>query len=281
MHKRDSWIIGIFREEFARAFRNNRFLVVFFLALACFGYGYYDASRFFPGLETSNAAALADNAYELWLFVHYRSFFVYLAPIAAALPFTDSLWVDRNQGFLRFILARASYRSYLAAKSLANLLAGAFAVAGPLLILYLFTSLIASREVPVESLMFTTWGAQDGSPLSILASLYPGQPDLYILALVSLAFCFGAVYATFGLAISSLINNRYVILFAPFIVFMVSAYIADRARHLGHQWSPETILVPYNTAEVTAVTLLVQGAIILIVSILLLVAFGRRSRIVS
>jgi len=116
---------GILREEFDRAFRNSRFLAVFLLSLVCFAYGLYEAGRFFQGVQPGTGVRLDQNAYELWLFVHYRSFFLYLAPIAAALPFVDSLWGDRSQGFLRFILARTSYGRYLAAKVLANLAAGA------------------------------------------------------------------------------------------------------------------------------------------------------------
>ena len=272
---------GILRMELARAFRNNRFLVVFLLALACFLYGFYDASRFFPALQPGADARLSQNAYELWLFVHFRSFYLYLAPIAAALPFVDSLWVDRSQGFMRFILARTSYRRYLAAKALANLAAGAAAVGAPLLLLYLYTCLTASRGLPGSSLMFTTWGGQNGSPLGVLAGLYAQQPWAYILFLIGMACLFGAVYATLGLAISSLIHNRYVALAAPFITYVVSAYVADRARHLGHQWSPETILIPYNTAGVSAGTILTQLAIVASFSLLLLCAFGRRSRIVN
>jgi ABC-type transport system involved in multi-copper enzyme maturation permease subunit len=272
---------GILREEFERAFRNSRFLVVFLLSLACFAYGLYEASRFSQGFQPGTDASLKQNAYELWLFVHYRSFFLYLAPIAAALPFVDSLWVDRSQGFLRFILARTTYRRYLAAKVLANLTAGAVAVGGPLLLLYAYTNLTAARVLPDSSVMFTTWGGQNGSPLGLLAGLYTQQPGAYILSLIALAGLFGAAYATLGLAVSSLVHNRYVALSTPFIVFVVGAYIADRARHLGHQWSPETILIPYNTAEVSAVTVLLQLTAILAASGLLLYAYGRRTRIVS
>ena len=254
---------------------------MFLLSLACFAYGLYDAGRFFPGLPMGADDPVTNNAYELWLFVHFRSYFIYLAPIAAALPFADSLWVDRSQGFLRFILARAGYRQYLTAKLMANLAAGAASVGSPLLLLFLFTSLSAHRTPLVNSLVFTTWGAQNGSPAGILSSWYPAQPDLYILALIGMACLFGAVFATFGLAISGLINNRYVILAAPFMLFMVSSYISDRARHLGHRWSPETLHVPYNTAEVTAGTLLVQLAILVLISGRFLYFFGRRDRIVQ
>lgn len=274
-------MMGILRMEFARAFVNKRFLVVFLLALACFAYGYYDAGHFFPGLGSDKAGNVIQNTYELWLFVHFRSFFAYFAPIAAALPFVDSLWMDRNHGFLRFILARSAYHRYLAAKLLANLAAGALAVAGPLLLLFGYFSLSASRALPTNSLIFNIWGAQNGSPAGILSSLYTTNPGLYILALIGLAALFGAAYATLGLAISGLVNNRYIVLAAPFIAYIVSAYIADRARHLGAQWSPETILIPYNTAAVSAFTIFIQLAALGLLSGLFLLLFARRSQIVS
>lgn len=272
---------GILRMELDRAFRNRRFLLVCLLAMACFVYGFYDAGRSLPGLQTGAGDWLSQNAFELWLYVHFRSFYLYLAPVAAALPFVDSLWVDRSQGFLRFILARTTYRRYLAAKTLVNLAAGAAAVGGPLLLLFAYTSMTASCVLPTRSLMFTTWGGQDGSPLGVLAGLYARQPAAYILFLVALAALFGAVYATLGLAVSSLIHNRYAALSAPFIVFVVSAFTADRARHLGSHWSPAAILIPYNTAQATALTLLAQLGLTLAASALLLWVFGRRERIVS
>lgn len=281
MIKRKPNGFGIWREEFSRAFWNSRFLAVLLLSLACFTYGLYDAGRFFPDLAMGTDGLVTNNAYELWLFVHFRSYFIYLATIIAALPFADSLWIDRNQGFLRFILARTSYRQYLTAKLMANLAAGAASVGSPLLLLFLFTSLSAHRTPPVNSLVFTTWGAQNGNPAGILSSWYPAQPELYIMALIGMACIFGAVFATFGLAISGLVNNRYVILAAPFMLFMVSAYISERARHLGSHWSPETLLIPYNTTGVTAATLLIQYAVLVLISSLLLYFFGRRERIVQ
>jgi predicted ABC-type exoprotein transport system permease subunit len=71
-------MMGILRMEFARAFINKRFLVVLLLALACFAYGYYDAGHFFPGMGNNSAGNVTQDAYELWLFVHFRSFFCLL-----------------------------------------------------------------------------------------------------------------------------------------------------------------------------------------------------------
>lgn len=262
---------GIFKAELDRAFINTRFLIVLVLAGACFAWGYRDAAGWFRSAE--------NNAFDVWLFLHYRSHYQWLAPIAAALPFVDSLLIDRSQGFLRSVLVRARYRHYVSAKAIANLLAGAAAVAGPLLAAYLVANLVYPRSLPDPSAFFKIWGTELGQPRGLLAGLYAQQPDLYILALVALAACFGAIYASFGLAVSAVIPNRYVALASPFLLYMAADFVSVRARRLGPLWSPERSLIPYVDDQVTFLVILAQFALLIAFSALLLALFARRARL--
>lgn len=261
---------GIFKAELERAFINKRFLIALVLAGACFAWGFRDMGTIFP--------PEGNNAFDVWMFLHYRSHYQWLAPIAAALPFVDSLLIDRGQGFLRYVLVRARYRHYLAAKVLANALAGAVAVAGPLLLAYLIANLVYPRVLPIPSVFFDIWGNELGQPRGILAGLYMQQPDLYILALIGLAACFGAIYASFGLAVSALLPNRYVALASPFLLYMVADFVSVRARRLGPLWSPERSLIPYIDDQATFLIILAQFALLAAFSALLLALFARRVR---
>lgn len=271
---------GIWWVELERALRNSRYYLVLGLAGLCFAWGGYELTLYGPGF--------AKNVYEAWVMIYYSSYYQYLLPIAAVLPFADSFLIDRRQGFLRCILIRVAYRKYLAAKILATLFSAALAVGVPLLLLYGGVHLFFPRTLTVQSEFFQAVSNQNivaamnvvSGPVGMFSGLYLYHPDLYIFCLIGLAMVMGMLYAFLGLAISAWINNRYVVLAGPFVIFVVLDFIALRAQSLGYGFSPLALLFPYASTEINGDAVLFHILALTLSGALLLGRFAQRRRIV-
>ncbi len=226
------------REELYRACWNWSFMLALALGTLSSGYGLseYCFPKNIPGTHPFNC-----NAYDAVIFAQKgpNGVIALLVPLLAVLPFADSYALDRTQGYLRHVLVRSSYRRYFFAKFVANLLAGGLAVALPLLLLFGYTNLVYPRGLlPIEESRVTI----GGYPYGPLGSLYRIAPDLYILFRVGVGFIFGATYATLGLDISSFVNNRYIVLATPFLLYHVANFVL---AVLGlERWSPPATFIP-------------------------------------
>lgn len=78
---------------------------------------------------------------------------------------------------------------------------------------------------------------------------YQNNPDLYIFLLIGLGCIFGMVYAILGLSLSMFIENRYVVLATPFVLFMITHYLLALFRQPA--WSPLSALVPHWLIGIT------------------------------
>ncbi len=256
--------LNIYRIEFRRAFRNRRFWIVFLLALVSFGVGRIRIPRFDEFGDP--------NAFNLWMLILDFGFFQYVAPLLATLPYADSLLTDRRQGYLNLVSLRCPFRRYLGVKVAANACAGAAALALPVLLLFLFLYLAA----PLKG----TSLANVGYPIDPLNFLYR-QPLLYFVYLITLVSLFGAVYATLGLAISTVIYNPHVVLMAPFVFFCVASYLVERSIHLAVVGRPVIAMLPYLHPTAPFWQIAVQYATLIFFCLVCLWAFGRKTRLIN
>jgi hypothetical protein len=264
---------GILHEELSRALRNRRLWIVTVLALAALAVGVYRRGLIFSG-EAIHPVNLLIN-------ILFYTPFSLLAALLATLPFADSFLEDRNQGFLCHILARVPYRAYLAAKSLAVALAGGISVSGSVLLMG--AGLVLSGRADFLARGFVSNSSlAPAAPWGPLGWVYAENPYLYLLFLLAAAFAFGAVYALLGLAVSTLINNRYVVLAAPLVYFQVLDYLETRANHIPPAWNPLYTLYPFEAYQgFSLLNLLLQYVVLLAAIALCLELFGRKFRMVS
>ena len=260
---------GILKEEFNRAFRNPRFLIVVVLALAIFGIGAYRSPGFLfgPAIHPVN---------RLILNLEYGEFGL-LAALLATLPFADSFLDDLNQGFLRQIVQRVPYRKYKAAKILTVALTGGFSLV--LAVLLIFLAGLAGGMDWESRAYFSGYAAKPSAPYGPLGGLYTTNPIFYLLYLVASAFGFGAVYAVLGLAISPLIHNRYVVLAGPLVLVQVLNFLEGRSLHITNALNPLNGLMPFSTAY-TLGTQLAQFGVVFAVSVVVFLALARKQRLV-
>ncbi|HZW03932.1 MAG TPA: hypothetical protein VFF68_08390 [Anaerolineaceae bacterium] len=216
------------REEFDRAVHNPRLWLALVLSLISLAYG---VIRIHSRAWVPAGYSFAD----LWYFAYVGGYFPYVLPLAAALPFADSLVVDHSEGFLAYLVMRSKYRHYLSAKFIANGLIGALILLVPLLGLYLLSNLAAPRAIyPINA-----WQPNiSGRPYGVLMPLFQAHPDGFIVLVSLLAALIGALYSNLGLAVSLALPNRYLAWGAPCAVYLLADFVAQRTHLFGPQWSP-------------------------------------------
>lgn len=266
---------GIIKEELDRAFRNPRFFIVVILALVSFVIGSYRLSvNMISPSDTMNPVnRLIANL--------YYGEFGFMAALLATLPFADSFLMDIDQGYLRMIVQRVSYRRYLWAKIMAVALTGGLSLVLAELVIFLCG---INR--------FSNWAAITGAsggafylgvPQGSLGGLYAIDPLLYLLYLLASAFGFGAVYALLGLAISAAIHNRYVVLAAPLVFVQVFNFLEARALHLTPALNPLNSLMPFSAnfyeGNFTLGAQLIQFGVVLVISIISFLILTRKTRV--
>lgn len=258
------------REELYRAIHNRSFLLALVLGIVALWYGFISSNPWPPPKYLLlGEHPLENNAYDTWLFA-FSGPWGLIAPLIAVLPFADSLVVDRTQGYLRHVLVRNSHRRYLLAKFLANLLAGGLAIALPMLLLFVFTSLQYPRGLPPLDHARTFVSGP-------LAHIYRIAPDLYVLFRVGLGFLFGAIYATLGLAISFLVKNRYLVLATPFLLYTIANFalaVLGLAR-----WTPPVTVIPSGVTTTSSLTVFGELGGIFLASIVCLLLLARKNRL--
>lgn len=231
---------GIFRIEFQRAVRNNRWFIVWGLALASFFTGWIR----YNGFNFGDPFTYTPNAFNYWMLITDFGFFEYVAPLIATMPFADSLITDLKQGFSGYVNLRCSYRQYFRAKVISNAIAGALAIALPLILLIIILVFIYPTQVGQSEYISRLYNRPD-YPVGPLGFLYQGQPFLYITFLIILGGLFGAVYASVGLTLSSMVKNPHWVLATPFLFFCLASYMAERSARFAVFGHPTIAILPF------------------------------------
>lgn len=266
---------GILKEELNRAFRNPRFLIVVVLALAIFGIGAYRSPVFLFSQAIHPVNRLILN-------LQYGEF-GFLAALLATLPFADSFLDDLNQGFLRQIVQRVPYRKYQGAKIIAVALAGGASLVLAMLLIFL-AGLVGATDWGATTL-FSSYVDQSSAPNGPMAQLYVANPIFYLLFLLASAFGFGAAQALMGLAFSTVIHNRYVVLAMPLVIVQVLDFLQTRALHVTGALNLLNGLLPFEvlsfySPDYTLGTQLAQFGVVFAVSTVAFLVLARKGRLV-
>lgn len=237
--------MGYFLNELKRTFTTKRFLFIIFLSLIIYFLGILNDLKF--GHDTG-------ILYFMWL--TRDTFSGILAPILAALPYSGSFSLERNQNILPYILIRVPKKYYIIAKIFITPLAGGVAITLP----YLIFSVILSIFFPIKPLE---------NILCPLGHLAKTNPNLYILWLFSLTFLFGITYSLVGLAASTFFKQTFFSFIIPLILYIFPTFIFSFLNifHLtpGTTWQPDI------ADGITLFTITAQQLFIIVVSIVLFI----------
>lgn len=256
-----------FRIELTRALRNPRWLFIMLIAGIIVVLGSYNWSQKAPHPVN-------------WLMLQlYFGHYQMLAPFIAALAFTDSFINDRDQGFGRLILQRATYKNYLRSKTIAVFISGGLSL---VLVLLVMLAINALGDADWASRVFVSNGA-DTVPVGSLSFLYPINPLCYFGYLLVLNFFMGGSFALIGLALSALTGNRYVGIVSPVVIMQLWSFLVQRTRSLTQLADPLESLLPwYGVYEGTEAMMLpaqiIQVCVLSLASLLLFSLLTHKGR---
>lgn len=140
--------------------------------------------------------------------------FFLLLPLLASIPFGDSFFTDKKEGYIKNVLIRAKKKDYFIAKYIATFISGGVAVIVPLTLNFIITATLLPSYAPEVTQSFGI------GPTHLWSKLFFTYPYLYIIGFLILIFIFSGLIATIGLVVSFFIEYRFLSIITPFIIYM-------------------------------------------------------------
>lgn len=168
--------------------------------------------------------------------------FYMLLPILATIPFADSFFLDRKNGYIKNVLIRAKKRDYYISKYLATFISGGLAIVIPLLISLVITAMFLPSYPPQAREGYLIGAAQMWGELFFI------HPFIYILGYLIIDFIFSGFLATIALSISLVVEYRFMVIIAPFLIYL---FLYSLLSSLGlNNYEPLYFLQPgYGTCD--------------------------------
>lgn len=129
-------------------------------------------------------------------------------PILAVLPFTTSYIDDVKTKIARFFLIRTSYTSYLVSRVVICFLSGGFVVGAGILLAWVASALLF---LPVEK-----------------AAEVPSESTAILLKTCGLLFMNGGLWAVAGMAMSTIMESKYIAYASPFVIYYLLVILYER-----------------------------------------------------
>ena len=129
-------------------------------------------------------------------------------PILAVLPFAACYIDDIKSKFARFYLVRSSYATYLASRVLVCFISGGLVIVTGVLLAWGISSLLF---LPIEK-----------------ASEVPSEYNILLLKSCVLLFLNGGLWATLGIAMSTIMESKYISYSSPFILYYLLVILYER-----------------------------------------------------
>lgn len=231
------------KEEMKRAFLSNVTILSIIVAFI---------SIFIGTIETYLFPDPENNAFNL-LEKGYSDILSLLFPLLVAIPFTASYIIDRETGYLKYILVRMKLTHYMLTRLLVNGLVGGFVLAFSLTVSFILFVILKGTH---SSVIY--------SQVIILKGVLNTNPFLFAFALIFNSFICGFVFATFGLGMSTFLKNKYLTVLFPFIFYVFSGTILILINPLFHS----TVIYDLSFGGSTILTVLIYDIILLLLGII-------------
>jgi len=151
------------------------------------------------------------------------SFLTITFPIIACIPFANSYRTDMQTGFNNYVQLRMKKSQYMITRLAVNALVGGVVITiGPFIA---FSFLLLVKLLFGVPMLIV---GERLEPVLFFHSIGVSSPIMMILIIFVILFCCGTIFATLGLGISAIIQNKYIAIFVPFIYLIISATVLAR-----------------------------------------------------
>jgi hypothetical protein len=210
--------MSYFFYEFRRAITSKNFLIVYVIGFISLFIGGFE----FLSTDIVGSTYIFSYAYDSGTMCT----FIFLAPIIASVPFSMSYIFENEEYFSNYIYIRMSKLKYFTIKFVINSLIGGLTIFLSTFSYYILV--LAIRGVNSKDLFSMNIGGD-------YLALYNKNQILCMLVVVSLTSIFGYVFASFSLAISTFIKNKYLTIIIPFAIYLFSGMFLYNYEKLNLQ----------------------------------------------
>lgn len=182
-------------------------------------------SEHFPDGITEDPEASLFGFYGAWVGGEELSLastlFFNILPIAAALPFSWSFYMERKTGYIKNIVSRVKKEYYYYSKIIAVFVSGVLVVLIPLILNFLMVSAFVPMCKPFAGYTFYNhvyFG-------NMWADIFYTKPMLYTVLYMALESFYGGIFALLSFAVTFYINNIFAVQLLPFLITIALGYI--------------------------------------------------------
>ena len=142
--------------------------------------------------------------------------FYFLVYLVCTVPFSWSLVSEKQSGYDAHMVLSAGKGPYYLSKYIASFLSGGFVVAVPLAVNFILSACFvpAFRPEPYADLYYGV-----GSPY-LWGDLFVTAPLLYVALYILLAGIMAGWWATLGVSLALIVQNRFVVMICPYLVLL-------------------------------------------------------------
>lgn len=195
-----------------------------------------------------------------------------LLPIIAAIPYADSLFTDKKNGYCKNLFVRVDKVKYYISKYVAVFLTAGAAVVIPLIFNFYLTSLFMPAITPSASSM--SYSIFDNCMWS---NIFYTNPYLYVFLYLILVFIFSGIIATSALAMSYFVNNRFAVLISPFVLYIVGNFILSYIDL--NKYSPKNFLSISQGIPASLNVIIVEGICLFLLFGIIYYVGGRKDEL--
>ena len=212
------------------------------------------------GLASGKSGAIPHSVFNKWLGVNFvssqRFLYYLLLPLLAVLPHAGSYFGDIKSGYIKNIYMRTKRSNYIVSKYIAVFLSGAAVVAIPLLLNLGLTAACLPSLAPENTAgTFSIW------PFTMWGELEILHPYIYTFLYILIDAVYAGLLATLALVFSFYLDNRFVVLFTPFLLYIFAYAVTDRVLGVP-RLAPLNYLQPVQ--QYYAIPLVVFGVMALL-----------------
>lgn len=140
-----------------------------------------------------------------------------ICPVFACIPYGDTYALERGSGYLLYKRTKVRRSTYIAGKLTAVALSGGVALSIPVACYLILCIYMRGTLLVDHGMQYISHGVQ----------FYQKQPVLYCLTYIGNAFLCGVIFSLLGLAVSVFVKSRYVVLFLPLVLYILSNIVCS------------------------------------------------------
>ncbi len=217
---------NVLKSEWNRAINGVYFKITMIAGLIFAFLSAIEAFRLTYLWQLNNGVLGAEGLYpftitEVWVGMNQAGMcnylYMLLFPMFAVLPYALASFDDKKSGYINQILIRVSRKTFYLARYLVTFLLGGIGVIVPSVVNVMLGALYA--PIMPQSLSNAQCGITDDM---FASEILFEHPVIYVLIFTMLHFVWGGLFATMAISIVDIVNNKYVLLAAPFLLHVIT-----------------------------------------------------------